>query len=197
MYAFTFCNASFRYGHSVVFLRKCASLSHLFTDFSMRLPLHSPLRALPVAYAAIIVSFLLADPNTYFQKTCRDRVGSSSPDDNQQLAFGSTLAGLVMFGLVLSFFNRAVTVVRLCVAACFINARYIIRFVGTIPTTKMENGCSRPSSRERGLSRRSAHHLPPHSPPSRLSSGSRLTACSITAEMASISYVLSRHLRSP
>jgi hypothetical protein len=100
-----------------VFIRNCAKLSHLFTDFTLRLPTFSLLRVLPVAYASIIVVFLLLDPKDYFKSYCRDRAGSSSKEDNQQLAFGSTLAGVVMFGLTMSLFNRAITIVRLCVAA--------------------------------------------------------------------------------
>jgi hypothetical protein len=112
---FSLRNTTCRYGLGIVFVRKCASLSHLFTDFSMRLPLLSSLRVLPVTYAAVIVAFLLADPNTYFRKSCRNRPDLNTSDDMQQLAFGSALAGVVMFGLILSFFNRAITVVRLCV----------------------------------------------------------------------------------
>jgi hypothetical protein len=106
-----------------VFIRSCAKLSHLFTDFTLRLPTFSLLRVLPVAYASIIVVFLLLDPTTYFKSVdCRNRAGSSSPEDNQQLAFGSALAGVVMFGLTMSLFNRAITIVRLCVAASSRNA---------------------------------------------------------------------------
>ena len=107
-----------------MFIRNCAKLSHLFTDFTLRLPTFSLLRVLPVVYASIIVVFLLLDPNTYFKSVeCRKRAGESSiSEDNEQLAFGSALAGVVMFGLTLSLFNRAITIVRLCVAASSRNA---------------------------------------------------------------------------
>jgi hypothetical protein len=112
-----------RYGLGIAFIRNCSKLSHLFTNFTLRLPTFSLLHVLPVAYASIIVVFLLLDPSTYFKSVdCRIRAGSSSPEDNQQLAFGSALAGVVMFGLSLSLFNRAITIVRLCVAASSRNA---------------------------------------------------------------------------
>ena len=104
-----------RFTVGLALMRKYTKFSHLFRDIELRLPLLSPLRLIPITFAAVIVLFLLLDPNDYFSIRCRVRPELINIYDRNQLIFSSILVGVVMFGLSLSFFNQATTIVRLCV----------------------------------------------------------------------------------
>ena len=105
-----------RFTVGLALMRKYTKFSHLFRDIELRLPLLSPLRLIPITFSAVIVLFLLLDPKEYFSiTTCRVRPELINKYDRNQLIFSSILVGVVMFGLSLSFFNQATTIIRLCV----------------------------------------------------------------------------------
>ena len=104
-----------RFTVGLALMRKYTKFSHLFRDIELRLPLLSPLRLIPVTFAAVIVLFLLLNPKDYFGTRCRERPTLIGEFDRNQHIFSSILVGIVMFGLSQSFFNQATTIVRLCV----------------------------------------------------------------------------------
>jgi hypothetical protein len=107
------CVNTSRYTSGITTMRKSTQLSYVFPDISLLLPPFSPLRILPVLYAGVIVLFALLDPKDYLTAQCRIRPGASSADDKFQLAFSNVLAGVAIFGFVLAYFQRTVTVIRL------------------------------------------------------------------------------------
>jgi hypothetical protein len=107
------CVIVIRYTSGITTMRKSTRLSYVFPDVVLLLPPFSPLRILPVLYAGVIVLFALLDPKDYLTANCRVRPRASSDDDKFQLAFSNVLAGVAIFGFVLAYFQRTVTVVRL------------------------------------------------------------------------------------
>ena len=113
------CNSLCRYTRGIALLRKCTKLPHIFPSIKLSLPLLSPLRLLPVALSALIVTFLLLDPSSY--RTGLANLTSSrclrSPIRNrydlEQHTVTSAFIGIVTFALMLPFFNRAIVIVRL------------------------------------------------------------------------------------
>ena len=80
----------------------------------------SPLRLLPIALSALIVTFLLLDPSSYRSGSTNPITASRCPRspirnqvDLEQHTIISTLVGIVTFALMLPFFNRALVIVRL------------------------------------------------------------------------------------
>jgi len=110
---------SSRYTRSIVLLRKCTRLPHIFPDTKLQLPLLSALRLLPIAFSALATTFMLIDPSSYqtgnsllFTK-CPKRTPLLNLIDQQQHNIVSALAGFASFGLMLPFFSRAFVVLRL------------------------------------------------------------------------------------